>query len=65
MLSITNHQGNANQSSSECWCWWLTPGILAAREAAIRRSRFQDNPGKIVFKTPISTNSWAQLWQET
>jgi hypothetical protein len=32
-------------------CWWLTPVILAAQEAEIRRITVQSQPRQIVYKT--------------
>jgi hypothetical protein len=39
------------KSKSEGWARWLTPVILATREAKIRRMEVQSQPGA---ETPIS-----------
>jgi hypothetical protein len=32
-------------------CWWLTPVILAAQEADIRRIEVRSQPGQVVLET--------------
>jgi hypothetical protein len=36
----------------EAQCWWLTPVILDAQEAEIRRIMVQGQSGQIVCETP-------------
>jgi hypothetical protein len=40
------------QSMPEAGCRWLTPVILATREAKIRKIQVQGHPGQIVLKIP-------------
>jgi hypothetical protein len=40
----------------EAGCWWLTPAILATREAEIRKIMVQSQPRQIVHKTLSQKN---------
>jgi hypothetical protein len=54
-------KSHVNNNNPRCFSWeqWLTPVILATREAEIRRIMVWGQPGQKVHKTPISINSWA------
>jgi hypothetical protein len=51
-ISINLHIRIVEQAGSQ----WLTPVILATREAEIRRTEVQSQPGQIVSWDPISKN---------
>jgi hypothetical protein len=49
--ALSNSRTVKERNKNRVRCWWLTPIILAAQEAEIKKILIQSQPGQIVHET--------------